>query len=760
VKAEQNRSSAELAAHTAEFDGPNLEETLAEVNQSTSMPARIWPGKPYPLGASYNGMGVNFALFSEGASKVELCLFDTPTDSAPRETIELLEKRVHVFHSFVPGIKPGQLYGYRVHGPWDPERGLRFNPAKVLVDPYAQALANEVDWSAAMFPYKIGVPNADLVIDDTDNAAGAPKSVVVDNVFNWDNDRSPRTSWRNTVIYEAHVKGFTMRHPEVPESVRGTYAGLASKAAIGHFKKLGVTAVELMPVHEMIDDQLLVDRGLKNYWGYNTLSFFAPAGRYSSMGRLGEQVSEFKAMVKALHAANIEVILDVVYNHTAEGNHLGPSLSLKGIDNRSYYRVVADTPRYYMDYTGCGNSLNMRHPQTLKLVMDSLRYWVTEMHVDGFRFDLASTLARELHDVDRLSAFFDIIHQDPVLSTIKLIAEPWDVGEGGYQVGNFPDLWTEWNGRYRDAVRRYWKGDHAVAAELGFRLTGSSDLYELSGRRPHASINFVIAHDGFTLHDLVSYNQKHNDANGEQNRDGADNNDSWNHGAEGETDTAEILELRERQKRNFLTTLMVSQGVPMLCHGDEIGRTQRGNNNAYCQDNELTWLDWTLDERRRALFEFTQRVIALRNEHPVLRRRRFFSGGYVRGSGLKDIVWFRPDGQEMTGDDWNNPDSRALGMMLGGDAIPTLDEQGEPIVGDTLLVLTNAYHKDLDFMLPAIEWGESWEVLIDTRTAGQVENKVPAEAGTKYTLVSRSMAVMRLCERASFAGNVPVEAAK
>jgi glycogen operon protein len=705
-------------------------------------------------------MGVNFALFSEGASKVELCLFDNPTDSTPRETIELLEKRVHVFHSFVPGIKPGQLYGYRVHGPWDPERGLRFNPAKVLVDPYAQALANEVDWSASMFPYKIGAPDADLVIDETDNAAGAPKSVVVDNVFNWDNDRSPRTSWRNTIIYETHVKGFTMRHPEVPESVRGTYAGLASKAAISHFKKLGVTAVELMPVHEMIDDQLLIDRGLKNYWGYNTLSFFAPAGRYSSMGRLGEQVSEFKAMVKALHAANIEVILDVVYNHTAEGNHLGPSLSLKGIDNRSYYRLVGDSPRYYMDYTGCGNSLNMRHPQTLKLVMDSLRYWVTEMHVDGFRFDLASTLARELHDVDRLSAFFDIIHQDPILSTIKLIAEPWDVGEGGYQVGNFPDLWTEWNGRYRDAVRRYWKGDQAVAAELGFRLTGSSDLYELSGRRPHASINFVVAHDGFTLHDLVSYNQKHNDANGEQNRDGSDNNDSWNHGAEGETDNAEILELRERQKRNFLTTLMVSQGVPMLCHGDELGRTQRGNNNAYCQDNELTWLDWTLDERRRALLEFTQRVIALRNEQPVLRRRKFFSGGYVRGSGLKDIVWFRPDGQEMTGDDWNHPESRALGMMLGGDAIPTLDEQGEPIVGDTLLVLTNAYDKALDFVLPAIEWGECWEVLIDTRSAGQVENKVPAEAGTQYTLVARSMVVMRLCERASFAGNVPVEAAK
>ncbi len=723
------------------------------------MAARIWPGKPYPLGASYNGVGVNFALFSEGATKVELCLFDSPTDSAPRETIELMEKRVHVFHSFVPGLKPGQLYGYRVHGPWDPERGLRFNPAKVLVDPYAQAVANDVVWSPAMFPYKLGSPEGDLAIDETDNAMGAPKSVVVDNVFNWDNDRAPRTSWRNTIIYEAHVKGFTMRHPEVPENIRGTYAGLASRAAIAYFKKLGVTAVEVMPVHEMVDDQLLIDRGLKNYWGYNTLSFFAPAGRYSSMGRTGEQVAEFKSMVKALHAANIEVILDVVYNHTAEGNHLGPMLSLKGIDNRSYYRVVGDSPRYYMDYTGCGNSLNMRHPQTLKLVMDSLRYWVTEMHVDGFRFDLASTLARELHDVDRLSAFFDIIHQDPVLSTTKLIAEPWDVGEGGYQVGNFPDLWTEWNGRYRDAVRRYWKGDQAVAAELGFRLTGSSDLYEVSGRRPHASINFVTAHDGFTLHDLVSYNNKHNEANGEQNRDGSDNNDSWNHGVEGETDDPAILELRERQKRNFLTTLMVSQGVPMICSGDEMGKTQGGNNNAYCQDNELSWLDWSLDERRRALLEFTQRIIALRNEQPVLRRRRFFSGGYVRGSGLKDIVWFRPDGQELTGEDWNRPQARSIGMLLGGDAIPTLDEQGEQIIGDTLLVLTNAYHEPLDFVLPAIEWGESWEVLIDTRTADQVENRLPAEAGTKYTLLERSMVVMRLRERASYVGGPPVEAA-
>jgi glycogen operon protein len=716
------------------------------------MPARVWPGKPYPLGASYNGVGCNFALFSETATKVELCLFDSPTGSVERERIELPEKRVHVFHAFVPGLKPGQLYGYRVHGPYDPERGLRFNPAKVLVDPYAQAIANDVDWSAPMFPYKLGHPDSDLAIDDTDNAAGAPKCVVVDNVFNWNNDHAPRTSWRNTVIYEVHVKGFTMRNPDVPEEIRGTYAGIASRGAIAHFKKLGVTAIELMPVHEMLDDKHLVDRGLRNYWGYNTLGYFAPAGRYSSMGRLGDQVAEFKAMVKALHAAGIEVILDVVYNHTAEGNHLGPVLSLKGIDNASYYRLVGDNPRYYMDYTGCGNSLNMRHPQTLKLVMDSLRYWVTEMHVDGFRFDLASTLARELHDVDRLSAFFDIIHQDPVLSTIKLIAEPWDVGEGGYQVGNFPDLWTEWNGRYRDALRRFWKGDQALAAELGFRLTGSSDLYELSGRRPHASINFVTAHDGFTLHDLVTYNQKHNEANGEENRDGSDNNDSWNHGVEGETDDPAVNELRERQKRNFLTSLIVSQGVPMICGGDELGHTQGGNNNAYCQDNELSWLDWSLDDRRRALFDFAQRVVALRHAQPVLRRRKFFSGGYVRNSGLKDIVWFRPDGQEMTQEDWHHPSAHSLGMMLGGDAIPTLDEQGEPIIGDTLLILMNAGPDPLDFMLPPVEWGECWEVVIDTRSAAPPEGRVPSEAGEKYTLIDRSMVIMRLAEKGDGCG--------
>jgi glycogen operon protein len=707
------------------------------------MPARIWPGKPYPLGAFHDGIGVNFALFSETATRVELCLFDDVHDPHERERIELPEHTAHVFHGYIPNLRPGQLYGFRVHGPHDPANGLRFNPHKLLVDPYALAIANDIDWKAPMFPYEPGDPAGDLSFDPNDNAWGAPKSVVVDPTFVWEGDRPLRTPWHDTVIYEVHVKGFTARHPDIPPALRGTYAALASPPAIEHFRKLGITAIELLPIHEIVDDKHLVDRGLKNYWGYNTLCYFAPAGRYASRGRRGEQVVEFKEMVRALHRAGIEVILDVVYNHTGEGNHLGPMLSLKGVDNPSYYRLVPDNPRYYMDYTGCGNSLNMRHPQSLKLIMDSLRYWVTEMHVDGFRFDLASTLARELHDVDRLSAFFDIIHQDPILSGTKLIAEPWDVGEGGYQVGNFPVLWTEWNGRYRDAVRKYWKGDDALAAELGYRLTGSSDLYESNGRRPYASINFVTAHDGFTLHDLVSYNHKHNEANGEGNRDGTDHNDSWNHGHEGPTDNPAIIELRERQKRNFLTTLMISQGVPMLCGGDEMGRTQRGNNNAYCQDNEISWHDWDLDDRRRALLEFTQRLVALRHAQPVLRRRRFFSGGYVHDSRLKDIAWFRPDGCEMTPVDWSLPYVRALGMLLAGDAIPTLDKYGERITGDTLLVLMNAHHEPLEFVVPAMEWGERWEVLIDTRSATIPEPGTGRAAGERYQLEGRSMAVLR-----------------
>ena len=577
------------------------------------MSARIWPGRPYPLGASFDGAGVNFALFSEHAEKVELCLFDEAVGAFEREAIVLPEHTAYVFHGYVPGLRPGQLYGYRVHGPWDPRRGHRFNPAKLVLDPYARAVANEIDWSAPMY----GAVDAetDAERDLGDSAMGAPKAVVVADDFAWDDDRAPRTPYRDTVIYEVHVKGFTARHPDVPEALRGTYAGLGSEAAIRHLLKLGVTAVELLPVHEIGDEAEIVARGKKNYWGYSTLGYFAPAGRYAAAGRLGEQVTEFKAMVAALHRAGIEVILDVVYNHTCEGGRRGPTLSLRGIDNRSYYRLGPGDLRQYVDYTGCGNSLNMSHPQTLKLIMDSLRYWVNDMRVDGFRFDLASTLARELHDVDKLSAFFDIIHQDPVLSRVKLIAEPWDLGAGGYQVGNFPILWTEWNGKYRDAVRRFWKGHQAIASELGYRLTGSSDLYETGGRRPHASVNFVTAHDGFTLHDMVRYERKHNEANGEHNRDGSDGNDSDNHGVEGECDDPAIEALRDRQVRNLLTTLLVSQGVPMIVAGDEIGHTQGGNNNAYCQDNEISWLDWDLDDRRKALFSFTRRPDASRAGH-------------------------------------------------------------------------------------------------------------------------------------------------
>jgi glycogen operon protein len=720
------------------------------------MQARIWPGRPFPLGASYDGRGVNFALFSEHGTAVEVCLFDRATGAREREALVLPERSAHVFHGFVPGLMPGQMYGFRVHGPWDPKRGNRFNPAKLVLDPYARAVADDVDWTAPMFPYDRGDPRGLSVIDSRDNAHGAPKGVVVDDVFLWDDDLLPRRPWRDTVIYEVHVKGFTARHPDVPPELRGTYAGLGSEPAIRYLTELGVTAVELLPVHEIADEPEVIARGLKNYWGYATLGYFAPAGRYAATGRLGQQVTEFKEMVKALHRAGIEVILDVVYNHTCEGGIKGPQLSLRGIDNRSYYRLDPKSPDRYIDYTGTGNSLNVSHPQTLKLIMDSLRYWAVEMHVDGFRFDLASTLARELHDVDKLSAFFDIIHQDPVLSRLKLIAEPWDIGEGGYQVGNFPILWTEWNGRYRDTVRRFWKGEGGVASELGYRLTGSSDLYENSGRRPHASINFVTAHDGFTLHDLVSYERKHNEANGEGNRDGTDGNDSSNYGVEGETDDAAILALRDRQVMNFLTTLVVSQGVPMIVAGDEIGRTQHGNNNAYCQDTELTWLSWDLDDRRRALLDFTRRLLSLRSAEPVLRRRHFFSGGYVRGSELKDIVWFTPAGTEMTPQDWSRPRAGALQMLLGGDAIPSLDRFGRPVKGNTLLVLVNATAEAIEFVLPAVEWGDRWDVVIDTTTAAPPARSLPARAGEKYAMVDRSMVVMRMA-RALVVGKVADE---
>ena len=661
---------------------------------------KLWPGKPYPLGATWDGAGVNFSLFSENATKVELCLFDRNDDR--RETrIAMTEQTHQVWHVYLPEVRAGQFYGYRVHGPYEPQQGHRFNPSKLLLDPYAKAITRTVRWSDALFGYRIGDPEQDLSRDDRDSAPDMPKCVVVDPAFSWGNDMPPAIPWHQTIIYELHVKGFTMRHPAVPPELRGTYAALTCPEVIDYLKALGITAVELMPVHQFIADKHLEDRGLTNYWGYNSIGFFAPDARYANSGATGEQVAEFKSMVRALHREGIEVILDVVYNHTGEGNHLGPTLCFRGVDNASYYRLVPEDRRYYMDYTGCGNTLDMTHPRVLQLITDSLRYWVREMHVDGFRFDLASTLARELHDVDRLGAFFDIIQQDPVISQVKLIAEPWDLGPGGYQVGNFPALWAEWNAAYRDTVRRFWKGDAGQVGSLGYRLTGSSDLYGHSGRLPYASINFITAHDGFTLHDLVSYNEKHNEANGEDNRDGHNDNLSWNCGAEGETDNPEVPALRERQKRNFLATLFLSQGVPMLLSGDEIGRTQKGNNNAYCQDNEISWVDWKLDKPRRELLEFTRCVIGLMNEHPVLRRRHFFQGRRIRGSEVKDLAWFRPDGKEMNDEDWNNPETRCFGLRLAGDAIEELDARGNRIVDDTLLILLNAYHEAIQFTLPA-----------------------------------------------------------
>jgi glycogen operon protein len=622
--------------------------------------------------------------------------------------------------------------------------GHRFNPSKLLIDPYAKALTGTVTRSDAMFAYPIGNPQADLVRDDQDNAASIPKSVVIEQAFTWGSDRLLRTPWERTIIYEVHVKGFTKRHPDVPEDLQGTYAGLASPVVVEYLQNLGVTAVELLPVHHFIADKVLTDRGLSNYWGYNTIGFFAPDVRYAVSHDRGRHVNEFKTMVKTLHSAGIEVILDVVYNHTGEGNHLGPTLSFRGIDNATYYRLVPEQPRYYMDYTGCGNTLNVRHPRTLQLIMDSLRYWVTEMHVDGFRFDLASALARGLHEVDRLSAFFDTIQQDLVLQQVKLIAEPWDLGEGGYQVGNFPAGWAEWNGKYRDTIRRYWKGDGGQVAELAYRLSGSSDLYEMGGRRPHASINFVTAHDGFPLHDLASYNQKHNEANGEDNQDGTDDNLSWNCGAEGPTDDLTIVELREQQKRNMIATLLLSQGVPMICGGDEISRTQRGNNNAYCQDNELSWFDWKVDRRARELLAFTRQLIALRREHPVLRRRQFFQGRRIRGSEVKDLAWFRPDGKEMTDDDWSQGYLRSLGLRLAGDAIHEKDEKGRPIKDHNFLLLLNAHHEPLPFTLPAHKRSVRWRMLLETsETERMTEGRTLLRGGTLLNLPARSLALLR-----------------
>jgi len=711
------------------------------------------PGKPYPQGATWDGVGVNFSLYSEGATAVELCLFEKD-NAQPSERYQFHEVTGAIWHCYLSGLKPGQLYGYRVSGPYNPECGQRFNDKKLLIDPYAKALAGTVNWDAPVFAYAAGGPNEDLEIDERDSGWGVPKGVVTTPHFDWENDRPPNTPLHDSVIYEVHVKGFTARNPNVPEELRGTYAGLVNSSSIDYLKKLGVTAVELMPIHAFLDDDRLVKAGLRNYWGYNTLNFFAPDARYSSSGDTGDQVGEFKSMVKTLHRANIEVILDVVYNHTAEGNHMGPTLSFKGVDNATYYRLT-ENPRFYMDYTGTGNTLNVREPQVLKLVMDSLRYWVLEMHVDGFRFDLAAALARELHQVDRLSAFFDIINQDPVISQVKLIAEPWDVGEGGYQVGKFPSLWAEWNGKYRDSVRRYWKGDGGQLAELGYRLTGSSDLYQLDGRHPTASVNFITAHDGFTLDDLVSYNEKHNEANEENNQDGANDNNSWNHGEEGPTENPAIAELRERQKRNLMATLLLSQGVPMICGGDEISREQKGNNNAYAQDNELTWYDWELDQPKKDLLEFTRKMIKFRLEHPNLHRRKFFQdrridpggaqGVEIEGAQVHDITWVRQDGCEMTAEEWNAGWIRSVGLLLSGETLDDMNATGQPIKDDTFLILFSAHHEDLDFRLIPPQPGKVWEVCFDTRVAKSVEGEQKL-GGSIYNLMSRSLVVLNQAE--------------
>jgi len=700
----------------------------------------VWPGRPFPLGPRWNGHGTNFSIFSENAERIELCLFDED-DNETR--IELVEQTAHNWHCYVPGIGPGQRYGYRVHGPYDPESGKRFNPNKLLIDPYAKAIEGEIRWElGSTLPY---IPDdsdtADLEADDDDDAAAIPKCLVVDPGFDWEGDRLLGTPWNQTVIYETHVKGFTMLHPDIREDLRGTYGGLASEPAIRYLRELGVTAIELLPVHHNADEHFLVEKNLSNYWGYSSIGFLAPHADYAATGSTGEQVREFKGMVKAMHAAGIEVILDVVYNHTAEGNHLGPMLSFKGIDNESYYRLEPDDPRFYMDFTGTGNSLNPVHPSVLRLIMDSLRYWVIECHVDGFRFDLASALARELYDVDRLSAFFDTIHQDPVLSQVKLIAEPWDVGPGGYQVGNFPVLWTEWNGIYRDTIRDFWRGE-ASAADFASRITGSSDLYAHDGRMPFASINFITAHDGFTLADLVSYNDKHNEANLEDNQDGTDDNRSWNHGCEGPTDDPQINELRERQQRNFLTTLLLSQGVPMLLGGDEFARSQGGNNNAWCQDNEISWFHWNWEERGRRLHDFARRVIALRQEHPVFRRRHFLLGESTVGTGLPDAWWFRPDGRRMTQREWH-ANGNVLGLFLNGKEFPYPGRRGERITDDSFLLLFNGHHENVTFTLPSRRWGLEWELELSTGDADAKAGSLALHARESLEVVSRSVTVLR-----------------
>jgi glycogen operon protein len=695
----------------------------------------MWPGQPYPLGANYDGVGTNFTLFSEVAERVELCLFD---DEEKELRLDMTEVDGYVWHCFLPGVGPGQRYGYRVHGPHAPQSGLRCNPSKLLIDPYARALDSEIKWDPAVYGYPLG--GDDLDTADADSAPFMPRSVVSNPWFEWGDDRPLRTPWHETVLYECHVKGLTKLHPAVPEGLRGTYAGMAHPAVIEHLQRLGVTAVELMPVHHFVHDHYLADKGLRNYWGYNSIGFFAPHLDYSAWG-VEQVVSEFKYLVKTMHQAGIEVILDVVYNHTAEGNHLGPTLSFRGIDNPAYYRL-ADGGRYYFDTTGTGNSLNMRHPHVLQLIIDSLRYWVTEMRVDGFRFDLASALARQFHDVDRLSAFFDLIQVDPVVSQVKLIAEPWDLGEGGYQVGNFPTLWSEWNGRYRDTVRDFWRGGDGSLGDFAYRLTGSSDLYGRSGRRPYASVNFVTAHDGFTLTDLVSYDHKHNEANGEENRDGTDDNRSWNSGAEGPTDDPEINQIRERRRRALITTLLLSQGVPMIRHGDELGHTQRGNNNAYCQDDELSWLDW--ENGDADFLAFCEDLIDFRNRHPVFRRRHFFEGEPIFRGELSDIGWFRPDGGEMIDDDWQTGFAKSVGVFLNGEALPDPDTRGRPIRDDSFLLLFNGHHEDVTFVLPGKEWGRRWVTELTTVTDPGVRK--PKAAGAKVTVAGRSVQVLRRLE--------------
>jgi glycogen operon protein len=702
---------------------------------------RVWPGQPYPLGATWDGEGVNFALFSENATGVDLCLFDEADHAVESLRIPVRERNDQIWHCYLPDVRPGQLYGYRVHGPYEPRQGHRFNPNLLLIDPYAKAISGTIKWSNALFGYKVGGPREDLEMATENSAAGVPKSVVVDAAFTWGDDRNPRTPWNRTVIYEAHVKGMTALHPDVPERWRGTYLGLAADPILDHLLALGVTAVELLPVHHFAVDRHLAEKGLTNYWGYNSIGFFAPDVRYSS-GGLASQVYEFKSMVKKLHSAGIEVILDVVYNHTAEGNHLGPTLSLKGIDNRAYYRLEPNDRRFYTDFTGTGNSLNMLHPRTLQLIMDSLRYWVTEMHVDGFRFDLATVLARELYEVNRLGTFFDIIHQDPILNQVKLIAEPWDVGPGGYQVGNFPIRWAEWNGKYRDDVRHYWKGDPGRVSVMASRLAGSSDIYQWSDRSAYASVNFVVAHDGFTLHDLVSYERKHNDVNGENNQDGHNDNVSRNWGVEGVTDDAAILAMRRRAMRNFLATLAFSQGVPMLAHGDEIGRTQRGNNNAYAQDNEITWVDWSLEPWQRELLEFARHVFAVRHANPVLRRRHFFSGGKPTDNGLKEVTWLRPDGTEFTDQDWHRGAGHVLGMLINGEATDETDDRGRPVRGDTMFLLLNGGGGDVEFDLPTVPGEGGWLCLVDTAAESAPRPQPVGDVAT-ITLSAYSLMLLR-----------------